>query len=198
MNDVQVLLASTASGWHLGNVAKAFATRDAWAGLWLADKNSSGAPADKCRRCWPHHLAKKPFYGLTSKHYWEPAFYAFVPIWGRGTRSQLLPQRNVVQSSMGLGMETFDRAERTGALKVLDSPNSPPVTYCGFWQCECDIWCPGEKVIVLRAMIKLVTDKELNRRVGEAAYRRAVMGNAWQHYGDRMLPEYDRGLAGHA
>ena len=35
---------------------------------------------------------------------------------------------------IGYATEPFDRAERTGALKVLDCPNSHPLTYHGFWQ----------------------------------------------------------------
>jgi glycosyltransferase involved in cell wall biosynthesis len=162
MNRIQTLLVSTASWWHLGNVAKAFDNRGALAGLWLADKNSSGVPADKYRRCWPYHVAMKPFYMLTPKRYWENAFYAFVPIWGRWVRSQPLPECNVVQAIMGLGTEIFDRADQTGALKVMDCPNSHPVTYYGFWQRECDIWCPGEKVIVPRSMFARM-NRELER-----------------------------------
>src|SRR2546421_2303648 len=53
---------------------------------------------------------------------------------------------------MGYGTEPFDRAERIGALKVLDCPNSHPTTYHGFWQRECDLWCPGERVPIPRWM----------------------------------------------
>ena len=97
------------------------------------------------RRCWPFHLAVKPFYELMPKHYWEHAFYAFVPIWSRWVRSQPLPLCNVVQAIMGFGTEIFDRAEKTGALKVMECPNSHPTSYFGFWQRECDRDIPARR-----------------------------------------------------
>jgi glycosyltransferase involved in cell wall biosynthesis len=45
------------------------------------------------------------------------------------------------------------------------------------------------------AMIRLATDRELNQRMGEAAYRKAGIRNSWQDYGDRLLAEYDRRVA---
>jgi hypothetical protein len=44
-------------------------------------------------------------------------------------------------------------------------------------------------------MIKLATDRELNQRMGEAAYRKGAVRNTWQDYGDRLLAEYDRRVA---
>ena len=161
MNRVQVLLVSTGT-WHMDRTAKAFAEREALAGLWMANKNSTGVPSEKYRRCWPFHLAMKPFYAAMPKRYWENAFYAFVPIWSRWVRSQTLPRCNVVQAIMGFGTEIFDRADETGALKVMECPNSHPTSYFGFWQRECDIWCPGEKVIVPRWMYARM-NRELER-----------------------------------
>lgn len=161
MNNVQVLLVSTGT-WHMDKTAKAFAARDALAGLWMANKNSVGVPADKYRRCWPFHLAMKPFYEVMPKYYWEHAFYAFVPIWSRWIRSQPIPPCNVVQAIMGFGTEIFDRAEKTGALKVLECPNSHPTSYFGFWQRECDLWCDGKSVIVPRWMYARM-NRELER-----------------------------------
>jgi glycosyltransferase involved in cell wall biosynthesis len=48
------------------------------------------------------------------------------------------------------------------------------------------------------AMIKLATDRELNQRMGEAAYRKAAIRNTWQDYGDRLLAEYERRVADRA
>ena len=53
---------------------------------------------------------------------------------------------------MGLATELFDHADKVGALKVVDCPNSHPLTYHGFWQRECDLWCPGERVPIPRWM----------------------------------------------
>ena len=52
----------------------------------------------------------------------------------------------VVHAITGYATEPFDHAEKLGALKVADCPNSHPTSYFGFWQRECDIFCPGEKV----------------------------------------------------
>ena len=57
----QVLLA-TAGAWYLRHTAKAFETRGALAGLWVSDKNNTGVAPEKYRRCWPLHLALKPFF----------------------------------------------------------------------------------------------------------------------------------------
>ena len=48
---------------------------------------------------------------------------------------------------------------------------------------------------IATAMIKLATDRELNKQMGEAAYRRAAITNTWQDYGDRLLAEYEHRLA---
>ena len=138
------------------------AERGALAGLWMASKNSTGIPTEKYRRCWWFHLPMKPFYHLAPNHYWEHVFYALVPIWSQWVRSQPLPKCNVVQAIMGLGTEIFDRAESTGALKVVDCPNTHPTSYYGFWQRECDIWCPGANVIIPRWMYARM-NRELER-----------------------------------
>jgi glycosyltransferase involved in cell wall biosynthesis len=45
----------------------------------------------------------------------------------------------------GYGTELFEIAERTGAFKLLDGTSSHPTSAYGFWQRECDLWCPGAK-----------------------------------------------------
>jgi glycosyltransferase involved in cell wall biosynthesis len=141
----QVLLATPGS-WYLRNTAKAFEQRSALAGLWISDKNSSGVASEKYRRCWPYHLALKPFYRFASQIWIEHATYASFPFWRTWLNSQPWPDVNVVQATMGFATELFDRAEKMGALKVVDCPNSHPTTYRGYWQRECDLWCPGERV----------------------------------------------------
>ena len=63
---------------------------------------------------------------------------------------------------MGYATEPFDVADRTGALKVIDCPNSHPTSYFGFWQRECDLWCPGEKVPIPQWMFARM-NRELER-----------------------------------
>jgi glycosyltransferase involved in cell wall biosynthesis len=126
------------------------AQRNALAGFWTSSNNFTGVPADKYRRCWPFHLAMAPFYYVGPATWIEPAGYALSGLCTRWIRAKLrssgCPKFDVAQAIMGFGTELFDGADRVGALKVVDCPNTHPVTYYGFWQREYDLWCPGEKV----------------------------------------------------
>lgn len=162
---MKVLLA-TSLNWHLGHTAKALANRAVLARLWMADKIPESLPPEFYERCWPYHLAMKPFYHLASQIVREKASYAMIGIWKRWLRSHLnsplCPDYNVAHAIMGLGGELFDDAEKRGALKVVDCPNSHPTTYYGYWQRECDLWCPGEKVPIPRWMFARM-NRELER-----------------------------------
>jgi glycosyltransferase involved in cell wall biosynthesis len=157
------ILLTTCGSWHLRQTARAFQERNALAGLWISDKNSTGLPADKFHRCRPFHLLMKPFYHLTPWWCWvEKPFHAFFPIWRWWLKQQAWPKCDVVQAIMGFATEPFDMAERMGALKVVDAPNSHPTTYYGYIQRECDLWCPGENVAVPRWMFARM-NRELER-----------------------------------
>jgi glycosyltransferase involved in cell wall biosynthesis len=104
----------------------------------------------------------KPFYHLAPQIWTERAFYAFFPLWRAWLDQQSRPDCDVVQAIVGYATELFDRAEKTGALKVVDCPNSHPLTYHGFWQRECDLWCPGEKVPIPQWMFARM-NRELER-----------------------------------
>ncbi|XHR28017.1 MAG: glycosyltransferase family 4 protein [Chthoniobacteraceae bacterium] len=151
-----------AGGWHLPNTAKAFENRGALAGLWISDKNRTGVAPSSYRRSWPFQLAMKPFFHLAPQIGVEKAFYALFPIWKYWFLSQPFPQCNVVQAIMGFATEPFDQADKIGALKVVDCANSHPTTYYGYWQRECDLWCPEEKVPIPRWMFARMT-RELQR-----------------------------------
>ncbi len=162
---MQVLMTTTRA-WYLHNTAKAFSERRALAGLWMADKNATRLPAGEYRRCWPYHLCLKPFYHGTPQIWSERATYFFLHVYTLWLRAQFrsarCPQFDVVQAILGFATEAFDRAECVGALKVADCPNSHPVTYYGFWQRECDLWCPGEKVPIPQPMFARM-NRELER-----------------------------------
>jgi glycosyltransferase involved in cell wall biosynthesis len=162
---MQVLLTTTRS-WYLDNTAKAFSQRGALAGLWMADKNASHLPLGEYRRCWPYHLCMKTFYHGTSQIWSERATYFFLHVYTRWLRAQLrsarCPRFHVVHAIMGFATEIFDHADETGALKVVDAPNSHPTSYHGYWQRECDLWCPGEKVPIPRFMFARM-NRELER-----------------------------------
>lgn len=156
----RVLLA-TCGSWWLPHPAKSFENRGALAGLWLSDKNRTGVSKHLFRRCWPIHLAMKPFYHLAPQIWQEKAVYAFLPLWRQWVKSKPLPDCQVVQAIMGFATELFDKSPQ-GVLKVVDCPNSHPVSYYGFWQRECDLWCPGEKVPIPQKMFARM-NRELRR-----------------------------------
>jgi hypothetical protein len=41
-------------------------------------------------------------------------------------------------------------------------------------------------------MMKIATDSNLNRQMGEAAYVKGSARNTWQDYGDRLLAHYQK------
>jgi len=160
-NPAKVLLAA-AGGWHLPNTAKALSEREALAGIWISNKNSTSVPNELFHRCWPFHIALKPLIHWAPQVWNEKGFYAFFPIWKEWVGSQGWPECNVVQGIMGYCTELFDHAKKIGALKVVDCPNSHPTTYYGYWQRECDLWCPGERVPIPQWMFSRM-NRELDR-----------------------------------
>ena len=156
------ILLTTCGAWYLPNTAAAFHARNALAGLWISHKNSTGLPADKFRRCRPFHLAMKPFYHLAPQIWTERAIYAFFPLWRAWLNLQPWPDCNVVQAIMGYATEPFDGADRHGALKVVDAPNSHPITYYGIPQSEYDVWSPGARVGIPQWMFARM-NRELKR-----------------------------------
>ncbi len=134
-------------------------------GLWISDKNSTGVSPALYRRCWPYHLAMKPFYHCAPQIWTEKAFYALSFLWrawmSRKLRAGDCPRFDVVHAIMGYASEALDHGDRTGALKVVDCLNTHPSTYHKIWQGECDRWCPGEKIPVPRWMLdRMVRDLE--------------------------------------
>ena len=165
MSAVRILLA-TSRNWHLGHTARALAFRNNLAGLWMADKRPVGVPLNLYRRCWPYHVAMKPFYHFAPQNITEKATYAMIRLWSNwlllSLRSDQCPHYDVAHAIMGFATELFDQAEKRGALKVIDCPNSHPTTYYGFWQRECDLWCPGEHVPIPQWMFARM-NRELER-----------------------------------
>jgi glycosyltransferase involved in cell wall biosynthesis len=104
-----------------------------------------------------------PFYLSRNDHRIERAFYAWTPLWKLWLRRQRLPDCQVVHAIMGYATEFFERVKGRRVLKVVDCQNSHPTTYYGFWQRECDIWNPGEKLPIPR-----FTFARMNRELHEA------------------------------
>jgi len=87
-----------------------------------------------------------PLYRCAPEIWIERAFYALFPIWKAWFKAQRFPACTFVQAIAGYATEPFNQAEKLGALKVADCPNSHPASAYALWQGECDRWCPGEKV----------------------------------------------------
>ncbi len=150
----------TCGAWWLPHTARAFANRGALAAFWITMGNHTRVPYYK--RAWPFQVAMIPLYKFAPEIWSHRAFYAFFPLWKAWLLRQRYPECNVVHAMVGYATEPFDAADRIGALKVVDCPNSHPVSYYGFWQRECDLWCPGEEVPIPRWMFARM-NRELER-----------------------------------
>jgi glycosyltransferase involved in cell wall biosynthesis len=148
---MQFVLSACGSS-HMRPVARALQERDALAGLWISDKNTTGIAPEKYRRCWPYHLAMKPFLHLTPIGIKEKMAMALFPLWETWVRHQKPPPFDVAYTIMGHGTELFEVAKRTGAFKVIDASSSHPTSFYGFWQRECDLWNSGVGVGLPRWM----------------------------------------------
>jgi glycosyltransferase involved in cell wall biosynthesis len=158
---MQAILAACGSA-HLRPIARALQDRQALAGLWICDKNTTGVLPEKYRRCWIYHLAMKPFYHFAPVDFMQRMNMMLFPLWSSWIRRQKAPPFDVAYAIMGHGTELFDVADRTGALKVIDATSSHPTSYFGFWQRECDLWCPGERVLLPRFLFTRC-NRELER-----------------------------------
>src|SRR2546426_799088 len=147
---------------HLPQIAAGLQQHNALAGLWMSAKNRNGIAPQKFRRAWIYHLALKPFYHLTSAGTVEKAGQIFFPLWQLWIRRQKPPPFDVAYGITGNATELFAIAERVGAFKLIDATSSHPASAYGFWQRECDLWCPGAKPGVAR-WIFARTNRELEQ-----------------------------------
>lgn len=133
--------------WYLPQTADAFLARNALAGLWTGTTNYTKLPASLHRTCLPVMLLSQFIARARLPQLWrERAFYTMFPLWKRWLAAQQLPECEVIHGINGYCEEIFQRPEAKRKLKVIDFPNSHAVTFYGFWQRECDLWCPGERV----------------------------------------------------
>ena len=156
---MKVILATTRS-WYLGHTSLALNYRNSLRFLLMADKKPRLLPAQFYKRCWPYHVAMKFFYHFTSQILEEKATYFFSYLYDSWLDHELRGQSyDVIQAIMGFGIQGFGHPSSRGALKVVDCPNTHPVTYRGFWQRECDLWCPGEKVPIPGRLFRRMTQE---------------------------------------
>jgi len=92
----------------------------------------------------------------------EKMAMALFPIWGAWIRRQKPTAFDVAYAIMGHGTELFDVADRSRAFKVIDATSSHPTSFYGFWQRECDLFCPGHRVPIPRWMFARA-NRELER-----------------------------------
>jgi glycosyltransferase involved in cell wall biosynthesis len=159
------LLVAGMGPWHLGHTAREFDKLDALAGYWVSASSRSGVSPEKYKRIWAYHLAQKPFYHLPFPNLEEEMRWRNLPFYDFWMKRQQLPQgTNVVQGPMGSCEALFNLADRSGrrVLKVFDAPNSHPTNFIGYWQRECDLYCPGYRVpMCLKSRSKI--NRELER-----------------------------------
>jgi glycosyltransferase involved in cell wall biosynthesis len=154
------VILTTTRAWYLGHTSIALHKRGVLFSLLMADKKPRLLPAQFYKRCWPYHLAMKFFYHFTSQILEEKATYFFSYLYDSWLQKELRCQSyDVIQSIMGFGTQGFRHPSSRSALKVVDCPNSHPVTYRGFWQRECDLWCPREKVPIPRRIFRRMTQE---------------------------------------
>lgn len=140
----RVLIASFNS-WHMDHAAFAYQNSGSLAGLYIGNRNVRGVRSDLYNRCWPFHLAMKPFYHLLAPLEWQQVqYHCFMPVFDLWLKSRRLPNFNVVQAIYWGAKAPFDIAEKHKALKVLDATNSYPTTYDGYERREMALW--GKKV----------------------------------------------------
>jgi glycosyltransferase involved in cell wall biosynthesis len=147
-HNVQAILVSAGS-WYLRQTARAFQERGALAGLYISDKNSTGVDPALYHRCWPFHLAMKPFYHLLNwpTARWGPVFWKMFPIWRAWFLRQDFPRANVMQAIGPFAKEAFDVAEKKGFFKLFDAANSHPVTQQAILKREFKRWNPDARIL---------------------------------------------------
>ena len=145
MKPLKALFAGMSS-WYLDHTAREFQAMDALGGYWVGNANRSGIHTTLYKRIWWYHLAQKPFYHLPFTDLEERMRWHNLPLYDAWMSRQTLPEEvNIVQGPMGSCEALFKLAERSGRriLKVFDAPNSHPTTLFGYWQKECDLFCPN-------------------------------------------------------
>ncbi|MFO1491533.1 MAG: glycosyltransferase family 4 protein [Kiritimatiellia bacterium] len=123
------MLVASFNSWYMDWAALAYQARGALAGAWFANKNIRGIEDRLYRRCWPFHLAMKPFYHLLPGQVEKVQYEWAMPLYDHWLRRQSLPAFHAVQAIAWGAKTPFDLAEKAGALKIFDAPNSHPATY---------------------------------------------------------------------
>ena len=125
--------------------------------------NHAGIASNRYRRAWPFPGRDAAVLHVVAPNRRRAGFLRFFSIVeSLAGETKISRLQRVVQPIIGYATEPFDWADQNGALKVVDCPNSHPVTHYGFWQRECDLWCPGDTVPIPHWMFARMT-RELER-----------------------------------
>lgn len=145
MRKIRAVFAGMTS-WYMSHTAREFQAMGSLGGYWVGNANISGIHPNSYKRIWCYHLAQKIFYHLPFVDLEERMRWNNLPLYDAWISRQILPEEvNIVQGPMGSCEALFKLAEKSGRkiLKVFDAPNSHPTSQFGYWQRECDLYCPG-------------------------------------------------------
>jgi glycosyltransferase involved in cell wall biosynthesis len=157
---MKVLLASTPPIYQQSTALQLLRS-GSLASLWTSDKLAFPELGHYYKRCWPFHLVAKLFYHTATIGQRDRIIPRLWPIWDSWALRQAKDVTNasvdIVCSVMGSGRGPFAVAERIGALKIVDASSSHPTSFYGFWQRECDIWSPKDRVTLPRSLFRRCT-----------------------------------------
>jgi glycosyltransferase involved in cell wall biosynthesis len=143
--------------WYMDHSAKAYQANGVLRGIFTSIKNDKGIKSDLFYRCWPFHFLMKPFYVLLDPLTWQQVqYHFFMPVFDRWFKSKRIKDFNIVEAIAWGAKGPFDFAEKNGALKVIDMPNSYPTIYDGIERREMSLWSKKVKPSVPEHIIEQV------------------------------------------
>ena len=151
------ILVTSFNSWHMDHSAKLYEETNNLSGLYIGNKNVRGISKNLYRRCWSYHILMKPFYKFLSPLEWQQVqFQLLMPIFNNWLLKQNFKEFNIVQSIAWGSKIPFDIAEKNGALKILDAPNSHPFLYYSLEKKEINVWGGNSKPSVPKKIIDQV------------------------------------------
>lgn len=143
--------------WYMDHSAKAYQANGVLRGIFTSVKNNKGIQSDLFHRCWPFHFLMKPFYILLDPLTWQQIQFRFLmPVFDGWFKSKKIQDFNIVEAIAWGAKAPFDFAEKNGALKVIDMPNSYPTIYDGIERREMALWAKKVKPSVPEHIIEQV------------------------------------------
>jgi len=151
------IIVASFNSWHMDHSAKAYQEEGNLVSIYNSLKNDKGINEDLYHRCWPFHLCMKLFYHILSPLNWQQIQYRFfMPVFNTWLKRKKFNDFNIMQAISWGAKAPFDVAEKYGALKILDSPNSYPTIYDGIERREMALWAKRVKPSVPKHIIEQV------------------------------------------